>query len=144
MVAIKESFQPLSKAILERILPFEPVEKLGQNFLVDPAMVRRVVTSTLIGADVVEIGCGPGNITRGIAQRASNVIGIDIFPNFAEAQQTILRNCTNVQVLVQNALKFNFKRWIGSNRDARHQVIGNIPFQISEPLLTLIAGETKR
>lgn len=140
----QETFQPLSEDALKNILSFGPVEKLGQNFLIDPTMVRRVVASTLTGADVVEIGCGPGNITKGIAQRASNVIGIDIFPDFAEAQQIILGDCPNVKIVIQNALKFDFKKWIDADKDARHQVMGDIPFHISEPLLTLLAGISDR
>ena len=125
---------------LKKILTFEPIEKLGQNFLIDPSMVNKVANSTIQGADVVEIGTGPGNITRGIAQRASNVIGLEIFPDFVEAQNILLKNSPNVKVIIQNALKFDFARWADFDRDARHQVIGNIPFNISEPLLTTLAG----
>jgi 16S rRNA (adenine1518-N6/adenine1519-N6)-dimethyltransferase len=132
-------FSPFSEIELKNILNFDPVEKLGQNFLIDPDMVQKVVNSTIIGADVVEIGCGPGNITKGIAKRASSVIGLEIFPNFYESQQTILEGCENIEIINQNALKFNFNKWINSDREARHQVIGNIPFHISEPLLTKLA-----
>jgi len=125
---------------LKKILTFEPIEKLGQNFLIDPSMVNKVANSTIQGADVVEIGTGPGNITRGIAQRADNVIGLEIFPDFVEAQNILLKNSPNVKIIIQNALKFDFARWTDVDRDARHQVIGNIPFNISEPLLTTLAG----
>lgn len=125
---------------LKEILTFKPVEKLGQNFLIDPLMVNKVANSTIRGADVVEIGTGPGNITRGIAQRADNVIGLEIFPDFVEAQNILLKNSPNVKIIIQNALKFDFAKWADIDRDARHQVIGNIPFNISEPLLTTLAG----
>jgi len=136
----ERNFHPISESELKEILGFDPVEKLGQNFLVDPNMVRTVAASTIQGADVVEIGSGPGNITKGIAARANNVIGLEIFPGFAEAQKIILADCPNARIINQNALKFDFSKWLNLDREARHQVIGNIPFNISEPLLTILAG----
>ncbi|KKQ71690.1 hypothetical protein A2574_01830 [Candidatus Shapirobacteria bacterium RIFOXYD1_FULL_38_32] len=135
----EDSFSPISEKQLKDELNFEPVEKLGQNFLVDPAMVKAVASLTIEGADVVEIGCGPGNITKGIAKRASSVIGLEIFPDFAEAQEKILKGIDNVKIVNQNALNFDFKKWLNIDREARHQVIGNIPFNISEPLLTTLS-----
>lgn len=136
----EKSFCPVGEKQLKEILYFDPIEKLSQNFLIDPAMVQRFTASTIIGSDVIEIGSGPGNLTKGIAQRANKVIGIEIFPDFAEAQEIILDGCPNVKIVNQNALKFDFKKWIDKDRDGRHQVIGNIPFHISEPLLTILAG----
>lgn len=133
-------FNPLSEKQLKRVLDFDPVEKLGQNFLINPDAVKRVVASTIYGANVVEIGSGPGNITKGIAQRASEVTGIEISPDFTEAQQIILKDSLNVEIINQNALKFNYKKWLDKDRDGQHQIIGNIPFHISEPLLTILAG----
>lgn len=133
-------FSPVSENELKDILDFDPVEKLGQNFLVDPAMVRTVTSLTIMGSEVVEIGAGPGNITKGIATRANSVIGLEISPNFAEAQEKILAGCHNVRIINQNALKFDYKKWLNTDREARHQVVGNIPFNISETLLTILAG----
>ncbi len=133
-------FSPVSENELKDILDFDPVEKLGQNFLVDPAMVRTVTSLTIMGSEVVEIGAGPGNITKGIATRANSVIGLEISPNFAEAQEKILAGCHNVRIINQNALKFDYKKWLNTDREARHQVVGNIPFNISEPLLIILAG----
>lgn len=135
----EKRFVPVSEKKLKDLLYFPPVEKLGQNFLVDPEMVKAVAASTIEGADVVEVGCGPGNITKGIAKRASSVIGLEIFPDFAEAQEEILKGCDNVKIINQNALNFNFEKWLDVDREARHQVMGNIPFNISEPLLTTLA-----
>lgn len=133
-------FHPVSENELKDILDFDPVEKLGQNFLVDPAMVRTVTSLTIMGSEVVEIGPGPGNMTRGFATRADHVIGVEISPDFAEAQEKILAGCHNVRIINQNALKFDYKKWLNADREARHQVMGNIPFNISEPLLTILAG----
>ena len=80
------TFCPISENELKNVMDFNPIEKLGQNFLVDPTMVKKLINQTILEADVVEIGIGPGNITKGIAQRAEKVIGLEIFPGFTEAQ----------------------------------------------------------
>lgn len=132
-------FTPLDEASLKAILDFKPVENLGQSFLVDPDSVRQLVSLTIADADVVEIGCGPGNLTAGIARIARHVTGLEIFPGYDIAQAEILAGCHNVDIVNIDALKFNFHRWLATDPEAQHQVIGNIPFHISEPLLTILA-----
>jgi|GEM_PF-4996934 len=124
---------------LKDVLGFKPIEKLGQSFLVDPEKVRQFVATVVSGADVVEVGSGPGNLTMGISKIAQRVTGLEIFPGYAEAQARTLGGCANVKILTTSALKFDFRRWVDADRDAQHQVVGNLPFHISEPLLTTLA-----
>lgn len=135
----ENSFTPLSEANLKETLDFNPVESLGQSFLVDPARVSRFVSLTIADADVVEIGSGPGNLTFGIAKVARHVIGLEIYRGYADAQAKILSGLDNVEIVNTDALRFNFRQWINKDPEAQHQVIGNIPFHISEPLLAKLA-----
>jgi 16S rRNA (adenine1518-N6/adenine1519-N6)-dimethyltransferase len=129
----------ISKDDLERSLPFKPIEKLGQNFLINPDIVKLFTDSTLYGADVVEIGTGPGNLTIGIAEKARRVIGLEIYSGYVEIQQKYLANFSNIEIIIGDALRFDFKKWINEFPDSLHQIMGNIPFHISEPLLTRCA-----
>lgn len=140
----EDSFSPISENQLKDVLNFDPVEKLGQSFLVDPKYIKRFVSLTIKGADVVEIGSGPGNLTAGISKIAHKVTGLEIYPDYAEAQAEILDGCSNVEIININALKFDFRRWIDTDLEFQHQVIGNIPFHISEPLLTTLAQVSER
>ncbi len=125
---------------LKKILDFKPKESIGQNFLIDYNIASQIASRTIRGADVVEVGSGPGNLTRMIAENGANrVIGLEIDPNFREAQEIVLAGTNNVEIRQQNALNFDFDNWIRNDSYAEHQVIGNIPYHISEPLITAIA-----
>jgi 16S rRNA (adenine1518-N6/adenine1519-N6)-dimethyltransferase len=129
-----------SERYLKSVLHLDPKEKIGQNFLIDPETAEFIASKTIPGADVVEIGSGPGNLTRRIAQKgAGRVIGLEIDPGFALPQKRVLNGMSNVEVHQQNALSFKYEQWLRSDPDAQHQVIGNIPYHISEPLITQLA-----
>ena len=68
---------------------YRPVKRLGQHFLHDPAILRRIVAAAgqLEGATVLEVGPGPGGLTRAIlAARPALLVAIDADP------RSILRN----------------------------------------------------
>ena len=132
-------FNLLSENELKTKLSFNPVEKLGQNFLIDPDVAKKFIDSVILGAEVVEIGSGPANLTVGFAERASSVIGLEIFPDYNEIQSSLVGNLNNVEIFTQNALKFDYKKWAEKDSDFLHQIVGSIPFNISEPLLTILA-----
>ena len=129
----------MTQANLEDELGFDPVATLGQNFLINPEVGQRYINSTIPEADVVEIGIGPASLTAGIATKASRVIGLEIFPGYQDVQERNLAGHDNVEVRIQDALKFDFKRWADQNPGTEKQVMGNIPFHISEGLLSRLA-----
>lgn len=117
-----------------------PSEHIGQNFLVDADVALEVARHTLSGAEVVEVGTGIGNLTRVIAQHgAARVITLDIDPQLRPAQEIVLQGVDNVEIRQQDAVKFKYQNWVRQDPDARHQVMGNIPYHISEPLVTRLA-----
>ena len=135
-----EANRLFSETYLKSVLHLEPREKIGQNFLVDPIVVSEFVARTIPGAEVLEIGSGPGNLTREIAKRgAGRVIGLEIDPGFANSHQRLLSDVPNAEVRQQDALRFKLDKWLRANPEAQHQVMGNIPFHISEPLITQLA-----
>jgi 16S rRNA A1518/A1519 N6-dimethyltransferase RsmA/KsgA/DIM1 with predicted DNA glycosylase/AP lyase activity len=136
----RKEFHTLTAQELDALMPFCPIENLGQNFLVNDDIARRFVNFTIPGASVVEVGIGTGNMTWGIAQKADNVIGLEIYPGFAPCHETTLADSQNVKVIFADALSFNFKKWAERNHDRTLQVMGNIPFHISEGLITRLAA----
>lgn len=130
-----EEVKFMTKEELEKKLPFKPIEKLGQNFLINQEIAKKIVDSTIVDADVVEIGAGPANLTVGIAQKAKRVIGLEIYPGYKDIQEENLANYKNVEIITGDALRFDFKRWVEEYPENDHQIMGNIPFHISEPLL---------
>ena len=102
--------------------------RLGQHFLSDPAILARIADAALVapGDLVLEIGPGRGALTRELASRAGRVVAIEADRRLAQA----LRDrppAANVEVLAGDALKVPWP--------AAQVVCGNIPYQITSPLI---------
>ena len=67
-------------------LEIKPTKKLGQNFVIDPNTINRIVSAAgLVPSDiVVEIGPGLGSLTLGLLEKAKSVIAVEIDPKLAK------------------------------------------------------------
>jgi 16S rRNA (adenine1518-N6/adenine1519-N6)-dimethyltransferase len=108
-----------------------PRKRFGQHFLHDPAVVRRIVDAIAPAADdfVVEIGPGEGVLTRPLAERAGRLEAIEIDRDLAAALAA-----ERIKVHVADALEFDFGQLPQGTR-----VVGNLPYNISTPLLFHLA-----
>jgi 16S rRNA (adenine1518-N6/adenine1519-N6)-dimethyltransferase len=128
------------KTLLLR-LGLRPKKALGQHFLLHPHQARRIVAAlNLTGAEtVVEIGAGLGALTGLLAPAARRVIALERDPELARFLATeLLVEAPGVEVICQDVLEFDFP---GAAREAGQPlaVVGNLPYQITSPLLfTLI------
>ena len=68
-------------------LGVSPTKKLGQNFVIDPNTIRRIVRAGDVTADdvVVEVGPGLGSLTLGLLDAARRVVAVEIDPTLAAA-----------------------------------------------------------
>ncbi|WP_424359524.1 16S rRNA (adenine(1518)-N(6)/adenine(1519)-N(6))-dimethyltransferase RsmA [Methanocella sp. MCL-LM] len=101
-----------------------PDKRKDQHFLVDQNVLHRIVDAASLSPDedVLEIGAGPGNLTRLLAQKSHHVYTIEMDRRFAEALEADFRG-SNVTVLQGNALKVDFPRF--------DKVVANLPYSIS-------------
>lgn len=114
----------------------KPRKKLGQSFLVDVNTIKKIAASARISSDdvVVEIGAGIGVLTREIAQIAKQVIAVEIDPYLVKALRDQLAGCANVEIYSGDILKFDFAS-ISCKYNAKANVIGNVPYNISSPVI---------
>ncbi len=111
-------------------------KSLGQNFLLDFNLISRIARSAgpLAGIEVVEIGPGPGGLTRALlAQGAHRVIAVERDARAIAALQEIeTRNPGRLEIIAGDALEIDF-------RDLLHgrpgRVIANLPYNIASALL---------
>jgi 16S rRNA (adenine1518-N6/adenine1519-N6)-dimethyltransferase len=128
------------KTLLNR-LGLRPKKALGQHFLLHPHQAGRIVAAlNLTGEEtVVEIGAGLGALTGLLAPAARRVIALEHDPELARfLASELLAETPGVEVICQDVLKFDFP---GAAREAGRPlaVVGNLPYQITSPLLfTLI------
>ena len=128
------------KTLLLR-LGLRPKKALGQHFLLHPHQARRIVAALSLAGEetVVEIGAGLGALTGFLGPAARRVIALERDPELARfLKEELLFESPGVEVICQDVLTFDFP---GAAREAGRPlaVVGNLPYQITSPLLfTLI------
>jgi 16S rRNA (adenine1518-N6/adenine1519-N6)-dimethyltransferase len=115
---------------------FFPKKRLGQHFLVDRNILNKVVRTAEVGKGdvVVEVGPGPGEMTRALARLVKHVIAVEIDPQLVEILKKRLTDCPNVEVVKSDILKVDFKG-LCQKEGQPIKVVANLPYQISTPLL---------
>ncbi len=112
-----------------------PRKRFGQNFLHDQGVIQRIVSAIAPHADqtIIEIGPGRGAITRKLLQTAGRLqvveLDRDLIPILAESCSGL----GELQIHSADALKFDFCRLAPPG--GRLRVVGNLPYNISTPLL---------
>lgn len=111
-------------------------KNLGQHLTADDGLPDVFASRVDNKSTVIEIGPGTGIITRRIARNARRVVCYEVDPRFAEDLDRVMAEHPNVQVTYQNILGVDLRKALkGKSRDQRYQIMSNLPFQISEPLL---------
>jgi len=110
-------------------------KRLGQHFLHDPAVIRRIVGAIAPAADdcVVEIGAGPGALTRPLLERLDRLHVIEVDRELAADLPGRVAHAERLIVHEADALRFDFARLAAGPGSLR--VVGNLPYNISTPLL---------
>lgn len=114
----------------------KPKKGLGQNFLFDKNIQRKIISSLQLGpADIVlEIGAGSGELTGLIAERVVKVYALEIDTCLCGILKDNLKLNSNVEIINKDILKVNLIRYFG-NLKKRIKVVGNIPYYISSPII---------
>jgi len=124
------------KSLLLR-LGLKPKKALGQHFLLHPHQAQRIVAALELAEvdTVVEIGAGLGALTTILAVSAHRIIALERDPALAAfLEEDLFAETPNVGILCQDVLEFDFMK---ASRDAGRSlaVVGNLPYQITSPLL---------
>jgi 16S rRNA (adenine1518-N6/adenine1519-N6)-dimethyltransferase len=107
-------------------------KRFGQHFLNDPGIIDAIIGAVHATEDdiVVEIGPGQGAITDALARRAGHLHAVELDRDLAARLRTRYADSANVTVHEADALKFDFGA-LGE----RIRIVGNLPYNISTPLL---------
>jgi 16S rRNA (adenine1518-N6/adenine1519-N6)-dimethyltransferase len=111
-----------------------PRKRFGQNFLHDPAVIRRILAAIdpRPGEHLVEIGPGEGAITEGLLARTGTLDAIELDRDLYAALHARLGD-RGLRLHGADALKFDFCALAVDSTALR--VLGNLPYNISTPLL---------
>jgi 16S rRNA (adenine1518-N6/adenine1519-N6)-dimethyltransferase len=121
----------------------KPKKSLGQNFLVEPAALRKVIEAAGLKAEdqVLEIGAGLGSLTVLLAQSARSVVAVEIDHEIIPALQKALEKYPNVQIIQGDILKQD----LGAlTLQDGYLVVANIPYYISSAILRHLLTAKKK
>jgi 16S rRNA (adenine1518-N6/adenine1519-N6)-dimethyltransferase len=130
------------KTILRR-LGLRPEKARGQNFLIHPHQARRIVAALQLSPQdlVVEVGPGLGALTVFLVQEAGRVVALEVDHNLAAyLQEELFADEPRVEVICLDVLRFDFLK-TAREAQAPLVVVGNLPYQITSPLLFKLAEE---
>jgi 16S rRNA (adenine1518-N6/adenine1519-N6)-dimethyltransferase len=119
-----------------------PRRRFGQNFLADPHYVRRIIDAInpRPGEALVEIGPGLGALTADLIVRAAHLHAIEIDRDLA-ARLRERFSAAQLTLFEDDALRFDFVR-LSAALTAPLRIVGNLPYNISSPLLFHLAADT--
>lgn len=130
---------PLREVI--RALGLSARKSLGQNFILDLNLTRRIARAAgpLPGATVVEIGPGPGGLTRALLiEGADKVIAIERDDRCLPALADIAaRFPGRLEVLGGDALEVDYPALAHGSGASRLRIAANLPYGVATPLLFL-------
>ena len=115
--------------------PHRAKRSLGQNFLVDPNLQRKIVDALQPGPDdeVLEIGPGRGALTQHLVPRVRRLVLVELDDALAESLRLRYETEPRVRVVHADVLRVPLEEI--SDDVARLKVIGNIPYNITTPIL---------
>ena len=130
------------KTVLRR-LGLRPEKARGQNFLIHPHQARRIVAALGLSPDdqVVEVGPGLGALTVFLAEEAKRIVALEVDSHLATyLQEELFATEPRVEIVCQDVLRFDF---LNLAREAKAPLVvaGNLPYQITSPLLFKLAEE---
>ncbi len=110
-------------------------KRFGQNFLVDPHTISKIVAAVAPkpGDNIVEIGPGQGAITAPILSRCPTLNVVELDRDLIPLLQAQFQGYPDLQIHQGDALCTDFSRFYETGRPLR--IIGNLPYNISTPLL---------
>lgn len=113
-------------------MSLKPKQSLGQNFLRDPNILYNLALAARAraGERVVEIGPGEGALTRRLLEMYDDVIAVE---TDSRAVELLGRNMPQAEVVQADILEMPWERVMRPG--AGHVVIGNIPYNITSPIL---------
>ncbi|MGB9672613.1 MAG: 16S rRNA (adenine(1518)-N(6)/adenine(1519)-N(6))-dimethyltransferase RsmA [Anaerolineales bacterium] len=127
---------PLSISRLLREHNIRPNRRLGQNFLIAPQSLQKVIQAAQISAGdiVLEIGAGVGSLTRELAAICQQVIAIEIDQKLIPILNQVIEGFPNVQIIQGDILQIDLAT-LPSLREFPYQVVANIPYYITSAVI---------
>lgn len=128
---------------LFRQFGFKPRKSLGQHFLIDEAVLERILSAAALnpGDTVVEIGPGLGILTEALAKQGARVIAVELDTKLVALLKKRLAGFPEVKIVHADVLRVAPRQLLQDNLPAcdlarGYKVIANLPYYITSPVLS--------
>jgi len=118
-----------------------PQKHLGQNFLINPHVLDKIILAADLKDDdsVLEIGAGLGILTQALAEKSRKVRAIEKDPHLVKILKEKFANCPKIEILEEDARLF-----LKEDPDlSSYKVVANLPFYLTSPLIFGLMGLTR-
>lgn len=107
-----------------------PSKRFGQNFLVDPNTIRKIVDLAAVGPDdqVLEVGAGTGTLTRELAETGARVVAYEVDRRLRPILEEVMSGIDNVELCFADAAEAEFG-------GGRWTVVANLPYNLAATLV---------
>lgn len=113
-------------------------KKFGQNFLIDPHVLDKIIAAAEITKDdfVLEIGPGIGTLTQYLAEAAREVVAVEIDSTLIPILEDTLSAYDNVSVINEDVLKVDLRKLAEERNGGKSiKVVANLPYYITTPII---------
>ena len=113
-------------------------KKFGQNFLIDPHVLDKIIAAAEItkGDFVLESGPGIGTLTQYLAEAAREVVAVEIDSTLIPILEDTLSAYDNVSVINEDVLKVDLRKLAEERNGGKPiKVVANLPYYITTPII---------
>ena len=110
---------------------------LGQNFLHDQTIIKRIIDALILGREetVVEIGPGQGALTEHLLVKADTVIAVEFDRDMVSLLRERFGSSNSFHLINDDALNVNFAGILRRTSAGKTKLVANLPYNISTPIL---------
>ncbi|HZJ99789.1 MAG TPA: 16S rRNA (adenine(1518)-N(6)/adenine(1519)-N(6))-dimethyltransferase RsmA [Tissierellaceae bacterium] len=116
-------------------------KSLGQNFLIDGNIVRKIVQGANITKEdyVLEIGPGIGTLTEELALHAKKVVSVELDEKLLELLDETLESYDNVEIIHGDILKTDVKKIVDEKLNGGPiKIVANLPYYVTTPIIGML------
>ncbi len=133
-----------TKEILDKY-GFSFKKSLGQNFLIDPNILRNIVSHAYLteNSGAIEIGPGIGALTEHLAREAKKVVSFEIDQRLLPVLEDTLSPYDNVKIVHSDILKADVEKVIAEEMPGIEDimVVANLPYYVTTPILMKLLND---